>query len=397
VTGSDADTFERCMGVGGIAVFPADTVYGLACDVQNRVAVERLYRLKGRRMDKPSAVMFFDLELALAALAELGPGTVGALERLLPGALTVLLPNPEARFALACGADPGTLGLRVPIVPALAGVNWPVLQSSANRAGGPDARRLDEVPASIRRAVDLVLDGGELPGTPSTVLDLRDYERDKSWTIVRHGVVGETEVAAALEWQFHFDPAGYPGMIRDDIPAYDHLQDELAQASGTAAGRILELGTGTGETALRLLTRHPGAELVGIDESDAMLAVARTRLPGDRVQLRVSRLQNALPDGPFDLVASALCVHHLHGPEKRDLFMRIRGALAPGGRFVLADVVLPADPKDAVTSLTAGFDHPSSLEDQLRWLTEAGFQVRVTWQQADLAVLVAALPGPPVA
>jgi L-threonylcarbamoyladenylate synthase len=206
VTGPDADTFERCMGVGGIAVFPADTVYGLACDVQNRVAVERLYGLKGRRMDKPSAVMFFDLELALAALAELGPRTFGALERLLPGALTLLLPNPEARFALACGADPGTLGLRVPIVPALAGVNWPVLQSSANRAGGPDARRLDEVPASIRRAADLVLDGGELPGTPSTVLDLRKYERDNSWTIVRHGVVGEEEVAAALEW-----PPAKPG------------------------------------------------------------------------------------------------------------------------------------------------------------------------------------------
>jgi tRNA threonylcarbamoyl adenosine modification protein (Sua5/YciO/YrdC/YwlC family) len=385
------------MRVGGIAVFPADTVYGLACDVQDRVAVERLYRLKARRMDKPSAVMFFDLELALAALAELGPRTIGALERLLPGPLTLLLPNPEARFALACGADPGTLGLRVPIVPALAGAKWPVLQSSANRAGGPDPRGLDEVPASIRRAADLVLDGGVLPGTPSTVVDLRNYERDNSWSIVRPGIAGETEVAAALERQFHFDPGTYPGMIREDIPAYDRFQDELARASGTDAGRILELGTGTGETALRLLARHPVAELVGIDENDAMLVVARTRLPGDRTELRVSRLQNVLPDGPFDLVASALCVHHLRGPEKRDLFTRIRGALAPGGRFVLADVVLPADPRDAVTSLTAGFDHPSSLDDQLQWLIEAGFQARVTWQQADLAVLLAAVPGPPVA
>jgi tRNA threonylcarbamoyl adenosine modification protein (Sua5/YciO/YrdC/YwlC family) len=385
------------MGVGGIAVFPADTVYGLACDAQNRVAVERLYRLKARPMDKPSAVMFFDLELALATLGELGPRTTEALERLLPGALTVLLRNPEARFALACGADPGTLGLRVPIVPALAGVNWPVLQSSANRAGGPDARRLDEVPASIRRVADLVLDGGELPGTPSTVVDLRDYERDNAWTIARHGVVGETAVAAALEWQFHFDPSTYPAMIREDIPVYDRFQDELTHASGTGARRMLELGTGTGETALRLLTRHPGAELVGIDENDAMLAVARTRLPSDRVQLRVSRLQHALPDGQFDLVASALCVHHLRGPEKRDLFMRIRGALAPGGRFVLADVVRPADPGDAVTSLTPGFDHPSPLDDQLQWLTEAGFQARVTWRQADLAVVVATVSGPPLA
>ena len=154
-------------------MFPADTVYGLACDVHNRVAVERLYRFKRRRLDKPSAVMFFDRELALAALPELGERTRAALERLLPGPVTVLLPNPEGRFPLACGEDPSTLGLRVPVVPLLGGVSWPVLQSSANLAGGPDARRLAEVPEALRRGADLVIDGGELPGTPSTVIDLR--------------------------------------------------------------------------------------------------------------------------------------------------------------------------------------------------------------------------------
>jgi tRNA threonylcarbamoyl adenosine modification protein (Sua5/YciO/YrdC/YwlC family) len=396
VTGPDAAAFERCMAVGGIALFPADTVYGLACDAQNRVAVQRLYRLKRRRMDKPSAVMFFDLELALAALGELGSRTSAALERLLPGALTVLLSNPEARFPLAGGNDPGTLGVRVPVLPALAGVKRPVLQSSANLAGAPEARRLDDVPDSLRHAVDLVLDGGELPGTASTVVDLRDYEDDNSWTLLRHGAVGEKAVAAALEWQFHFDPGTYLGMIREDIPLYDRFQDEVVEASGTGARRILELGTGTGETALRLLVRHPDAELVGIDENDAMLAAARTRLPAGRVTLLVSRLQDPLPEGRFDLVASALCVHHLRGPEKQDLFTRIRGALAPGGRFVLADVVVPADPRDAVTSLTPGFDHPSRLDEQLKWLAEAGFGARASWQQADLAVVVAGAPGPPV-
>ena len=128
------------MAVGGVAVFPSDTVYGLACDPGNRGAVERLYALKRRALDKPSAVMFFDRELALAALPELGPATVAALERLLPGPVTVLLPNPAGRFPLACGGDPRTLGLRVVEVPALAGVRWPVLQSSANLAGGPDPR-----------------------------------------------------------------------------------------------------------------------------------------------------------------------------------------------------------------------------------------------------------------
>ena len=193
-----AISFERCMAVGGVAVFPADTVYGLACDPANRLAVERLYRLKRRALDKPSAVMFFDVELAFAALPELGSRTRAGLSALLPGGLTALLPNPAERFALACGADPFTLGLRVPVLPRLASVRWPVLQSSANLAGGPDPRRIDDVPAAIRRAVDLVIEGGELPGTPSTVVDLRAYEESGEWSVVRLGAVGEERLAAAL-------------------------------------------------------------------------------------------------------------------------------------------------------------------------------------------------------
>jgi L-threonylcarbamoyladenylate synthase len=194
----DASTFERCISVGGLALFPADTVYGLACDPANRFAVERLYLLKRRPLEKPSAVMFFDLELAIAALPELGERTRRAMGRLLPGGVTLLLPNPAGRFPLACGADPGTLGLRVPSVPALAGVRWPVLQSSANRAGGPDPRRLQDVPELLRRAVDLVLDGGELPGSPSTVVDLRSYEEGDGWTVVRRGAVAVEELIDAL-------------------------------------------------------------------------------------------------------------------------------------------------------------------------------------------------------
>jgi L-threonylcarbamoyladenylate synthase len=174
-------------------------VYGLACDPSNRFAVERLYLLKRRSLEKPSAVMFFDLELALAALPELGMRTHEALHRLLPGGVTLLLPNPAGRFPLACGADVRTLGLRVPDVPALAGVRWPALQSSANRAGGPDPRRLDDVPELIRVAVDLVLDGGELPGAPSTVVDLRGYEDGGGWNVVRLGAVSEDELAVALD------------------------------------------------------------------------------------------------------------------------------------------------------------------------------------------------------
>ncbi len=377
------------MAVGGVALFPADTVYGLACDPHNRVAVERLYLLKRRDPTKPSAIMFFDVEPALESLPELGPRTREALTKLLPGAVTLLLPNPAGRFPLACGDDPGTLGIRVVHSDALDGVMWPVLQSSANRAGGPDPRRLDQIPEFIRRAADMVIDGGELPGTPSTVVDLRDYEADRSWSVVRAGAVSYDELGPALQGQYQFDPGTYLDMISTDVPAYGRLQEELTAASGSGAELVLELGTGTGETARRLLAAHPNAFLVGIDSSAEMLAVARDSLPPGRVDLRVAPIEDALPEGPFDLVASALCVHHLSGPEKASLFERVRAALRPGGRFVLADVVVPDDPADATIPLTPGFDRPSPLVDQLRWLADAGFDARVSWAAADLAVVAA--------
>ena len=202
LSADDAATFSRCISVGGVAVFPADTVYGLACEPDSKEAVRRLYLLKRRRPDKPAAVMFFALDLALAALPELGPRTSGAVGALLPGAVTLLLPNPARRFPLACGPEPQTLGLRVPAWPpalaALGDMQWPVLQSSANVAGGPDARSLEDVPEAIRARADLVLDGGELPGTPSTVVDLRGFERDGRWSVVREGAVAVGDVAAAL-------------------------------------------------------------------------------------------------------------------------------------------------------------------------------------------------------
>ena len=326
-------------------------------------------------------------------MPELGERTREALLRLLPGAVSVLLPNPAGRFPLACGDDPSTLGLRVPVVPLLAGVRWPVLQSSANRAGGPDPRRLQDVPELLRRSADLVIDGGELPGTPSTVVDLRLYESDGSWEVVRAGAVGYDELGAALRGQYHFNPDTYADMISADVPLYARLQEELTAASGSGARRVLELGTGTGETARRLLEAHPDAFLVGVDSSAEMLAVAGAALPTERVDLRVGAIEEPLPEGPFDLVASALCVHHLSGPEKADLFGRVLSVLRPGGRFVLADVVVPVDPVEATTPLTPGFDRPSSLSDQVAWLLDAGFEVRVCWSSGDLAVVAADAPG----
>jgi L-threonylcarbamoyladenylate synthase len=202
VTPEDVATFERCISVGGVALFPADTVYGLATEPDSREGFDRLYALKGRPPVRPSAVMFFQHDLALAALPELGPRTRAAFDRLLPGPVTLIVPNPAGRFPLACGPDPRRLGVRVPALTGelepLAAARWPVLQSSANPSGAPDARRLADVDDRIRAGVDLQLDGGELPGTPSTVIDLSGYEDRGDYAIVRHGALSPGDVAARL-------------------------------------------------------------------------------------------------------------------------------------------------------------------------------------------------------
>jgi L-threonylcarbamoyladenylate synthase len=173
------EDFEACVAGGGVAVFPADTVYGLACDPGNATAVSRLYALKGRAADKPAATMWFSLD----ALPPLTPRVASVARVLLPGPVTLVV---------------GSLGLRVPDQPLLAGAAVAVLQSSANHAGGRDPRTLAEVPADLRCAADLVIDGGELPGTPSTVVDLSDYEETGAWCVLRPGAVPESAIEAVL-------------------------------------------------------------------------------------------------------------------------------------------------------------------------------------------------------
>jgi tRNA (cmo5U34)-methyltransferase len=192
--------------------------------------------------------------------------------------------------------------------------------------------------------------------------------------------------------QFHWDPGSYLALMRAEVPDYEELQEQAAGATGTDASRILELGTGTGETARRVLARHPRASLVGIDASSLMLAHARSALPAGRVSLSVARLEDRLPGGPFDLVVAVLAVHHLEGPGKAELFSRVSDALSPGGRFVLGDVVVPDDPAEAVTAIDGDYDTPSSAADQRQWLEAAGLRSRVVWAMRDLAVLVGEAP-----
>ncbi len=195
---------------------------------------------------------------------------------------------------------------------------------------------------------------------------------------------------------FEFDPDTFDELMRTDVPAYPRLQAAVAAASeGVPAGvaRLLDLGIGTGTTTLAVLDRHAGAAVVGTDKNERMLGVAAQRLAGRPVEFHVADLVDPLPAGPFDLVVSVLAVHHLEGTEKADLFARVAAALRPGGRFVLGDVVIPLDPGDAVTRGTEGHDKPSTVADQLDWLSAAGLDAAQVWSEQDLVVLRAGPPG----
>lgn len=177
---------------GRPVLLPTDTVYGLCADASSQEAVRGLYRLKGRKELQPTALIAASAE----ALHEALPEARGM--PLLPGPFTLILPNPERRLPWLTGDRPETIGVRIP---DLAGEARDVLDdvgvvaaTSANLPGGPDPRRLEDVPAQIRRGVAAEIDGGELPGTPSTVIDLTGDEP----AVVREGAVPAAEALARL-------------------------------------------------------------------------------------------------------------------------------------------------------------------------------------------------------
>ena len=191
--------------------------------------------------------------------------------------------------------------------------------------------------------------------------------------------------------QWHWDPETYLKNMLEEVPSYPDLQAQTAAAAkDVPALTILELGIGTGETAKRVLAAHPDARLTAIDASEKMIERARRVVP--QVDLRLARLEDPLPDGPFDLVVSALAVHHLDGPGKQDLFRRVAGVLTPGGTFVLADVVVPEREEDVVTPIDGVYDRPDRLDDQLAWLRAAGLTAETVWSYKDLAVIRATRP-----
>ena len=189
--------FDRCIQGGGVAVFPADTLYGLACDPLAAGAIDRIHALKGRDEGKPSAVMFFSALAMREVVATLGSRTRDALGVLLPGPVTVVVHNPERRYPLACREDPERLGLRL-IDGPLSGAASAVLQTSANPSGAPPPHRFEDVDPAIASGADLALDGGEVRGEPSTVVDLTRIESGWEWRVLRPGAMTTGEVERLL-------------------------------------------------------------------------------------------------------------------------------------------------------------------------------------------------------
>jgi len=188
---------ESCIGGGGVAVFPADGLYGLACDPLNAAAIERIHRLKGRDDGKPSAVMYLSPLAMRELLATLGPRTRDVVGALLPGPVTLVVANPERRYPLACREDPERLGIRL-IEGPLAGAMCPLLQTSANRSGESPPASFEDVPAEIVAGADLAIDGGALSGLPSTVVDLTAYDGTGEWKILREGALPVANVSRVL-------------------------------------------------------------------------------------------------------------------------------------------------------------------------------------------------------
>jgi L-threonylcarbamoyladenylate synthase len=188
---------ESCIATGGIAVFPSDGLYGLACDPLDADAINRIHRLKGRDDGKPSAVMYFSPLAMRELVAELGPRTAAAVSALLPGPVTLVIANRGHRYPLACRADIDHLGIRL-ISGPLAGAMCPVFQTSANVSGKFAPASLEEVPAEIVAGADLAIDAGTLPGIPSTVVDLSSIEEDGTWEVLRPGALSPGDLASAL-------------------------------------------------------------------------------------------------------------------------------------------------------------------------------------------------------
>jgi L-threonylcarbamoyladenylate synthase len=196
------DEAIAALQAGSPVILPTDTVYGLCASAERPEPVERLYRLKGRDSVQPTALVAADLEQLLECLPELGPRARLIARTLLPGPYTLIFENPARRYAWLAGRSPSTIGVRVPDLPpparAVVDAAGAVAATSANLPGEPPPRRVDDLPEELRNGVEAIVDVGELPGVASTVIDLRGYEADGAWTVLRQGAVARSALESAL-------------------------------------------------------------------------------------------------------------------------------------------------------------------------------------------------------
>jgi tRNA (cmo5U34)-methyltransferase len=187
--------------------------------------------------------------------------------------------------------------------------------------------------------------------------------------------------------QFHFDPNTYLQNIRKEVPDYDDLQDTIAKiATSGKVKRFLDIGAGTGETALRIIRLSPEAEAVLVEEQEIMVAILHERFSDFRAIISQSDFGHMFPEGPYCVAVSLFAVHHLKGEKKRELFQRIYAALKPNGLWVFGDVYIPSAPSDRKTPINRVHDFPSTMKEVEEWLTEVGFTVSNVWHKHDLAV-----------
>ncbi len=188
---------EQTVAAGGVAVFPSDGVYGLACDPLDAGAISRIHRMKGRDDGKPAAVMYFSPLAMRELVAGLGPRAAAAVSALFPGPVTLVVKNSGHRYPLACREDVERLGIRLLAGP-LAGAMCPIFQTSANLSGKPAPARFEDVSDSILGGADLAIDGGRLGGLPSTVVDITAIDEGGGWEILRQGAISEGDLASRL-------------------------------------------------------------------------------------------------------------------------------------------------------------------------------------------------------
>ena len=192
------DAAVAALRAGRLVVLPTDTVYGLAADGESESAARALYAAKGRDAIQPTAVLFASVDVLVERVSELPAAAVEAVRTLLPGPFTLIVENPARRYAWLNPQRPDAIGLRVPAVTgaprAVLEALGAVVATSANLPGGVDPRQVEDVPPEIAAAVDIVIDGGELPGTPSTVVDLTGPEP----RVLREGAVPAADVLERL-------------------------------------------------------------------------------------------------------------------------------------------------------------------------------------------------------